>query len=205
VRWFGEGGIPQLVRNWFDQCQGEISSHQVRTDFYFGDPGSEHLGIKIREGRLEIKQLTYRYGPVQLHRQVKGLVDQWRKFGFMLGPNKSDSDFTNLPDPVWVPVQKERQLRCYQVAPNGLLTLAALATGTETKIAPNEVRRCDVELTSILVDNRRWWSLALEASGQKNSTYEDLLFVFRRLASSSAPLPLTAKNSFSYPGWLVHL
>lgn len=205
VRWFGEGDIPRLIRTWFDLCQGEITGYQIRTDLYLADPGSELLGIKLREGRLEIKQLTSHYGLVQLHRHVNGLVEQWRKWGFELGPNQFDPDVANLHYPFGIRVQKERQLHSYQLAPNGLLSSVAQLTGTEDKIATEDIRRCDVELSSIWVDNRRWWSLALEASGPANSTYEDLLGVFRRLAEMNEPPLLTANTSFSYPSWLTRL
>ncbi len=205
VRWFGEGDIPRLIRTWFDLCQGEITGNQVRTDLYFSDPGSKHLGIKIREGRLEIKQLASQYGLVQLHRQVNGQVEKWRKWGFELGPNQFDPDVISLNYPFWIRVQKERQLRSYQITPNGLLNLAALANIRGERTATYEIRRCDVELSSIWVDSRRWWSLALEASGQENDAYEDLLVVFTRLAEMNEPPLLKANNSFSFPSWLTRL
>jgi len=205
VRWFGEGSISRTVRTWFEQCLGEISGHQVRVDTYLGNPGSDGLGVKIREGRLEIKYRTHHYGPVQLHRQVIGLVEQWQKLGLMLGPNQIDSNVTNPSEPNWIRVQKERQLRCYQLVPNDLLSLEAGDTGAEEDVTTNKVRRCDVELTSIQVENRRWWSLALEASGQTAGTYEDLISVFSRLSESNEPPPLSAGNSFSYPSWLANL
>ena len=205
VRWFGEGSVSRIVRTWFDQCQGEISGHQVRVDTYLGIPGSDALGIKIREGRLEIKYRTHRFGPVQLHRQVNGLVEQWRKWGLMLGPNQFDSIVTNPSEPYWIRVQKERQLRSYQLVPNDLLSLEVGEKGAEDNVTTNKVRRCDVELTSIQVENRRWWSLAIEASGQTDRTYEDLIFVFSQLSESNEPPRLTAGNSFSYPSWLANL
>ena len=205
MRWFGEGGIPGIVRTWFDQCQGEITGHQVRTDTYLGDLGSDVLGIKIREGRLEIKHRTHRFGPVQLHRQVNGLVEQWRKWGLILEPDQFNSDVTDFTDLHWIRVKKDRQLRRYQLTLNGLLSPVVAVTGPADEAATNQVRVCDVELTSIQVVNRRWWSLAFEASGPADNTYEDLLTVIGRLVESNEPPPLTTANSFGYPYWLAHL
>jgi hypothetical protein len=205
VRWFGEGSIPGIVRTWFDQCQGEIIGHQIRTDTYLGHLASDVLGIKIREGRLEIKHRTHHFGPIQLHRRVHGLAEQWRKWGLILEPDQFNSSFTKFSYPHWIRVKKDRQLRRYQLTLNGLLSQSAPVSGAADEVATNQVRGCDVELTSIQVENQKWWSLAFEAFGQVDSAYEDLLFVIGRLTESNEPPRFTAANSFGYPYWLAHL
>ena len=205
LRWFAEGGIPGPVGSWFEQCQGEISGHLARTDFYLRVSDSDGLGIKIREGRLEIKQRTRQIGLIQLHQRVVGLVEQWRKWGFVLEPNQTLSDITGRSETGWIRVKKDRNLRRYQLASNGLLKPIGEVSVAPGAVGTEQVRGCDVELTSIQVARRRWWSLAFEAYGQVNSTHEDLLFMIDQLTELNELPPLEGSDSYGYPYLLNQL
>ncbi|NIV28827.1 MAG: hypothetical protein GWN58_04720, partial [Anaerolineae bacterium] len=56
ARWFMRGSIPHEVREWFARGEPAPIHEPPRMDHYLRLQRSNALGIKLREGRLEIKQ-----------------------------------------------------------------------------------------------------------------------------------------------------
>jgi hypothetical protein len=54
VRWFTQGVIPSEVLRWFHEERKAFEEQPLRVDYYLRIVEGESLGVKLREGRLEI-------------------------------------------------------------------------------------------------------------------------------------------------------
>lgn len=159
VRWFGKGTVPPEVLEWFRRVwrMGEdpFCSMGSRTDYYFRLGDNDSLGIKLREGKMEVKQRLHQHGVITLSQRVSGLVEEWRKWSYALDEAATDALPGSCPDPFWVGVQKERTLCKYEV------------TGDRKVLAvpaddfPGEGGQ--VELTRLAAQGNDWWTMGFEA------------------------------------------
>ena len=110
VRWFYPGQVPASLPAWFRQAGGEAEEQPCRGDQYLRLENTEALGIKLREGRIEIKKRQRRLGLVRFHERVAGQVEAWRKWSFaLMGAGAL------VPASSWIEVEKERTLLQFQV------------------------------------------------------------------------------------------
>ena len=114
VRWFYQGRIPEDIRKWFARSDPAPTCEPARTDYYLCLPKSNDLGIKLREGRIEIKQRVHQYGSVQFHRQATGLIEHWHKWSLPLAMTQTGLEEILVPESSWTGVRKERLLRGYR-------------------------------------------------------------------------------------------
>lgn len=150
------------------------------------------MGIKVREGRLEVKR---QYGKVvvkRFHPRVEGQLEGWRKWGLDL--NLVDQPADSLAARNWLPVTKSRSLCTFQFL-NGRwrpvsLSIAQVHSG------------CEMELTKLRIRGQSWWTIAFEAFGLEQDLQAALLSVTGQIFRAYNPPELTTKNSFSYPKWL---
>jgi hypothetical protein len=197
VRWFGEGAVPPGLEAWFRQGEIEAEEQPRRTDHYLRPTSGDFQGIKLREGRIEIKRRERSYGVVPLHLRVAGLVECWRKWSFGLAPAMDNLEEVLAPASSWIGVRKERRLRLYSLAAGD--GIAAITTDEVPE------RGCGLELTRLAVAGEAWWSLGFEAFGGTTSFRGDLFPVIEHvLALGQAPV-LDAQASCSYPAWLTAL
>ncbi|BAY35854.1 hypothetical protein NIES2111_01710 [Nostoc sp. NIES-2111] len=82
IRWFYPGRIPEGIKVWFHQyCLiDQEQLPQEREDVYLYIPGSDFLGIKLREGSLEVKWRTAELGVVSFGELVSGKAEKWTKW-----------------------------------------------------------------------------------------------------------------------------
>lgn len=194
VRWFYPGRVPAGVSAWFRRCVGQFEEPAPRTDYYLCLAGGDVLGVKLREGRIEIKGRGQQFGVVRFHDRVAGLLERWRKWTFMLADAESALARVQASTPAWIGVRKERRLRRYGLVDGS--QVVAIAPGVH---APWE---CCLELTRIDVAGRPWWSVAFEASGDASALRENLLTTARHVLGAADPPALTAVDSCGYPHWL---
>ncbi len=194
VKWFREGAIPPTVWEWFQQRDGQPETQPCRVDYYLRVTDRDSLGIKLREGRIEIKQRHRQYGVVRFDGRVAGLVEQWHKWGFELTSVGSDPASILGVSRSWIGVKKERRLYRYRVTSDQKV-VAVPATGYP-------VQGCQLELTRIGVEERTWWSLGFEAFGDVSTIEESLFVVARQVLAAGEPPALEAKESYGYPKWL---
>lgn len=193
VRWFMAGPVPPEVSDWFHRDQPKSFAEPERVDYYLNISNSDSLGIKLRHGRIEVKQRYRELGLVQLHRKAKGLVEQWQKWSFSLVG--AGYDLSRQPEPAgaWLAVKKERLLRTYRLTANWQVVPASLdASGPG----------CDLELAQVTVGEERWWSLCFEAFGEEVKLEQNLLLVASHVLETTRPPVLAAEHSFGYPRWL---
>jgi hypothetical protein len=198
VRWFYKGQVPGQVWAWFAEGEHLPSEQVPRVDYYLHIEETDSLGLKLREGRVEIKQRHCQYGVVRVRERVAGMMEHWRKWSLPLAEAGADWATILKPAPSWIGVEKGRWLRKYQM----------VADGRVAAIPADEVlgQGCGVELTRLRVAGDAWWSLGFEAFGDESSLREDLVYVMDHFfARGSVPLSFEARNSYGYPRWLTLL
>jgi len=197
VRWFSCGRIPPPVEAWFHQGTGGVDREPGRVDHYLHLAHVDGLGIKLRQGRIEIKQRVDQPQLVPFHERVAGLVERYHKWSFVLSEPDSALARATAVAGSWIPVRKERQLRRYRVADDGrVIPFTASAS-------PH--RGCELELSRVEVSGETWWTLAFEAFGEPSTLRADLLAVARYVLASDGSPALPARDSHGYAAWLSRI
>ena len=196
VRWFFEGPLPPRVLAWFQRVGQKPQEQTPRVDYYLDLGEQGDLGIKLREGRIEIKQREAHHGAVQLGPQVAGIMERWRKWSWSRGDSELEPAQHWMSPPAWVGVRKKRWLLVYQTGFEDGVSRAPEGSVIE--------QGCQVELSRIQTQGQSNWSLSLEGFGGETAGSKALLAVAVHLFSREAiDLPLCASNSYGYPQWLT--
>ncbi len=118
TRWFFKGAIPTPVTAWF-AARGCVSAVQPpRVDYYLRLNDDDSLGIKLREGRIEVKQRTHPGELVRFGKRTAGWLESWRKWGFGL----AEYDASATTSERWLGVWKSRRLCVYGVGDDGRIS-----------------------------------------------------------------------------------
>jgi hypothetical protein len=194
VRWFYRGRVPPEVEAWFHQGAGKVQRHPAREDHYLRLSDTYALGVKLRQGRIEVKQRIRRPGVVRFHERVTGIVEHWRKWSFQLAePSRALSSIA-LPTTSWISVRKERVLRTYR------LTIDKLVVPASAREALRQ--GCEMELTRVHVAEQDWWTLAFESFGEESVLQQQLELVARHVFAADKPPSFNASQSRGYADWL---
>jgi hypothetical protein len=191
IRWFFSGLIPESVIDWF-RAGAPIAPAPKRTDIYLPLPASLALGIKLRQGRLEIKTRVGEPRPVSYSHGVHGMAALWKKESYRT-PLVAALE-ARLDDPAALHVVKERHLRKFSL---GQVSVAEIGVGEAPMLG------CLFEITQLWCEGNASWTVALEAFG----AMEGLDGVLDRVAQTvfkAAPCPvqLDAESCADYPDWL---
>lgn len=204
VRWFAKV-VPDMVAAWFERRGHCFSGWEQsgRCDFYLvSNSVGNDLGIKLREGNIEIKERTKDYGVHSFGPFVKGRVEAWRKWSFKLAQTREGGmdealhitrqDTTNS---AWIPVRKDRLLVMLEIAEEGrVLFSEAPAFSLE--------EGCGVEFTRIRLPNRSCYSFALEAFSHSGQEYQNLLRAMDTMTAEIPGLEMPISNSMGYAEFL---
>lgn len=212
TRWFFRGGIPEKIASWFG-AQDAGRFEPERTDHYLEIPSCRTLGVKIRNGRLELKALVGSAGERNFADAVTGFRETWVKWSSSSGSELGLRELVANPDDRWILVRKKRCLRRFSLENSDVKEMPAIAA----QVVPG----CHVELTAVdvissgegflpleLVEWERaepWWSLSLESFGEPESTLGNLDRAAEYFFQDPPPMPLPAACSLSYPAWLAEL
>jgi hypothetical protein len=190
MRWFLEGVPPAAVEEWF--AAGRPRAEPWREDRYLILPGVADMGIKAREGRLEIKGRTAVLGTHAIAPGIEGIAERWCKWSndmafaeHLCGPSNQQS----------IVVGKERVQRHF------LLERWAQETAER---APDR-RGFSLELTRIRLTKDAYWSLGIKAAPANDPTLLVDLLRAQRDVLQGFPLPPPQARSHSYPRWLSDL
>jgi len=195
LRWFYPGKLPEAVSAWFNAkySGNDLELPEKRADIYLAiATDCDYMGIKLRQGRLEIKWRKAELGIVSIVPKVEGKLETWDKW------TCEDSTATNFqPQSVidkshWVTVSKVRQQRKYQVLKQKSVQ--------DVPISANVDQGCNLELTQLSIKGNDWWSIALEAFG---ASTDNLHLVANQVFQHYDGFSLQAKDSFAYPRWLT--
>jgi len=197
ARWFYPGTIPEQVREWFTRGDPAAVREPVRVDYYLCLQNSHALGIKLRQGSMEIKHRLHQYGTISFHRHVTGVIEHWRKWSLPLATDGEGIAEMLVPKSSWIDVQKDRMLRAYRCEAGGQIS------AVQGEYAE---QGCHLELTAVQARNRVWWTLAFEAYGAEPFLRDSLASTMQHiLKREGAPCRLDAKDSFGYARWLALL
>jgi hypothetical protein len=182
---------------WYHYGERAPEAQPTRIDYYLRLTEHNDLGIKLREGRIEIKQRAEQFGVEHLHECVHGLVEGWQKWSF--GVNDIGDGLNDLagPHPAWIAIRKARRLRRYLVDGNG-----DVFTVTGTEIAP---QACNIELAEVVIHGETWWSLAFEAYGPRADLHATFARVAQHTLRETAVPNLDAEHSYGYAQWIQNL
>lgn len=205
IRWFFERLLPGEVSTWFERdLLGESPPlREERTDIYLA--AREDLGIKLREGKLEIK---WRPNPglvFSASGRPRGQGEYWDKWSWNDPESKADVQITKLlkerSDHPWIPVEKERHQHKYELAAGALRNV-----GPGQKVDQGVI----IELTTLKVYGRSWWTLGLDLLGKAQDPDESLKEakeVFEkslgRLFEKYPGPALKLDNSYGYPKFVL--
>jgi hypothetical protein len=189
MRWFFEGGLPSAAERWF--AAGRPRAEPWREDRYLILPGVADMGIKAREGKLEIKGRTAVLGTHTIAPEIEGIAERWCKWSYdtalaerLCGPSMQES----------IAVGKQRVQRHFLLEP----------TAQEMPERGPDRRGFSLELTRIRLAEDAYWSLGVEAAPDDPTLLVDLLRALRDVLQGF-PLALPQARSRSYPGWLLDL
>jgi len=204
VRWFKRGNLPATVLSWFNHCPGGASRLEQRTDTYLLTH-VDNLGIKIREGRLEIKFRTHGVGNRPFLPKLTGMIEHWAKVGFAEETVSLKARTMELPGTTWLDVKKTRLVRHYTKADSGDIVPLASDAVSYSPAQLEAEGGCSLEITEIEVPQGKWWSLGLEAFGSDRNREELLVAITKFLGSLNDSPPLEFQASYGYPYWLANL
>jgi hypothetical protein len=197
LRWFYPGTIPEDILLWFERdCLTKaVQPLEEREDLYLYLPECDYLGVKLRQGRLEVKWRKAEFGATSFGEFVEGKVEKWGKWLCCDSTEESFQRNQTVEKGAWVNIQKVRYSQLFQVIP-GL---------SPQPIAGNEEGEngCQVELTELTFGDNHWWSLAFEAFGEDSNLMDNLERTGDRIFKSYKGPKLLVTNSYGYPRLLA--
>jgi hypothetical protein len=199
TRWFILGALPDEVLSWFKSAQA-LDSEGVQVHEYLLFPDCQSVGVKLREGRFEIKAILGASQPLSLDLGIQGRTEEWVKWSFA-------SEGLQTIDPAlhqsgrWLKVYKERFLRRFSADRGSLVEVTA-------RPGPLSGIGCNIELTRIEVEGnpRFWFSLGFEAfdpSAVAVNILLDAIHLFFQEQGRVPGISLSERDSLSYPAWLA--
>jgi hypothetical protein len=213
VRWFFEGKADQheALKQWFETTapiqkragvgrpiwQGRIDD---QPDVYLLVPGSDDMGIKYREGTLQIKGRVSSPGAQVFCGRHKGKVERWIKWSYANPPASYQQLFlagkeTGLTTAC---VRKTRALRMVH-----LDTLTGKAQEVDVKTFVDH--GLEFELTDLEVAGKAYCTLAFEAFPNDAAMDQAFTGIIEAFLDALTPLLLTTDHSQSYPAFLCGL
>jgi len=196
VRWFYQGEIPADIQTWFDQIAEECIVQPARLDTYLLQQNHTDLGIKLRQGRFEIKQRFQQHGVVSFHKHVSGAVESWRKWSFLIAREQNGYFPPAILGDTWLGVKKARSMYIFQITDNGVKSVP---------MPDYSAGGCNLELTQIEASGTLWWSLGLEAFGDERTNYNRFKMASKYIFSRSQQPGFDTQSSFGYPQWLENV
>ncbi len=210
VRWFYPGVLSDELIVWFDTLGESPVKADPRTDVYLRS-SSPDMGIKLRQGNLEVKYRQAKLGTIEIDGFNTSQVEQWSKW--ICVDDSAGLTPENIADkPGWFKVDKIRYQRLYQVLfVDPLAAISGEVPRVErtrqqvqlTPIAIPQTGAAAIEITRLQVAEQIWWTIACEYLGDCLDL--DLQFLpLVRLLLSGCPIPIsTSSISCGYPQWSI--
>lgn len=195
LRWFERGRVPDAIAQWFqqDELGDYLAPAEERVDVYLYLPTCEYMGIKLRQGRLEIKWRKAELGILRFGDTLEGKAEKWGKW-LCEDPTQESFQPQDVGGRSWVSVNKVRLQRPYQILPDKSIKAVPLTESID--------QGCSVELTQLSINNNNWWSLGFEAFGEDDCLMDNLQAVASEVFKTYHGLELQSQDSYAYPTWL---
>lgn len=191
IRWFFREDLPPEVSGWFLEHEGAPEVQEAREDQYLLLPGQDAPGIKLREGRIEVKHRFKSHGIMMIMGKAEGYAGDWRKWSFILGEENPPLAHLINPANSWINVWKKRTL--FRYVKQGSGSIRSVSTGDLCTAG------CDVELSELFFDGEQWWSLCLEAFGPEEQNRHTLETIFHFFFDQALPRSFSKADSYGYP------
>jgi hypothetical protein len=151
------------------------------------------MGIKLRQGRLEIKWRKAELGILRFGDILEGKAEKWGKW-LCEDPTQESFQPQDVVGKLWVSVKKGRSQRRYQILPDKSINAVPLTESID--------QGCSVELTQLSINGNDWWSLGFEAFGEDDCLMDNLQAVASEVFKTCGSLKLQSQDSYAYPRWL---
>jgi hypothetical protein len=194
MRWLLEGPLPDEALRWFADGPAPAAG-PWRDDRYLVLPGVADMGIKRREGRIEVKGRTAVLGSHVIAPEIEGSAERWCKWTY-------DAASVAAGSCSWfagrgaIIVGKSRTQKHFLLDPGGE------AQASAKRDLPR--RGFSLELTRIRLAAGDHWSLGIEAAPDDATMLTDLLRAISGVLRDF-PMSLSRPCSLSYPEWLARL
>lgn len=193
VRWFSTHRDESIL-SWFEKHGYDFDSAEPRTDYYLISNLKNDLGVKLREGSIELKQRKSNPEAITFSATVTGFSEEWVKWSFNFREDDIESEkiLKNASDQ-WMPVKKKRiQVKLgdgdvNQVADSGNLMDAG----------------CLMEYTWLWLQKKIFYSFAVEAFGSGPEKLRSSLLQHPFLLQILKNFTFSEKDSFGYPEFLL--
>jgi len=202
LTWFTHPGRPELRTPSLPEYQIEpfVMAERPRTDHYLLLPGCETVGIKQRQGRLEVKALVDGPHPFAVD-AVSGQMDTWVKWSWLPSTAVAEPLAADLEQSgPWQPVTKTRYTQRLALKGDDLVPVSPTTLPDSG---------CSVELTWLQVPRHPaiWLTLGFEAFGPAGELPTLLTGTVEQFFNRHGrpPRPLVTADSKSYPAWLAAL
>jgi hypothetical protein len=189
ARWFYTGILPDEVLKWFNTLGDPLAAPDSRADFYL-QSSSPEIGLKIRQGNLEVKHRQQQLGTIDLDKFGSTQIEQWTKWIC----NDRAAHPPEFGKQGWIQVDKVRYQRFYQVEFEETIELTSIATPRKNAAA--------IEITQLHL-RQPWWTIACEYLGDNISIDRQFLPLIRSLVYSYPYLTSAPIISSGYPEWLT--
>jgi len=189
IRWFSRTE-DQSISRWFEENGFTFENSDARTDYYLPLRNQNGIGIKLREGNIEIKQLISRSHKEKLAKSVKGYFEHYIKWSFTSAEE----------DPLFDEIIKEEKYSWLAVKKERIgFKLKENQNGSIIRVKMDEYPEfgCQVEYTRLKVKDELWYTLGLEWFGEK-----ELKFDFSLLSKIFGDQQLEEENSMGYAAFL---
>ncbi len=189
IRWFYHSEFKE-ISEWFGNNGYSFENSEPRTDHYLKIKDQEDIGIKLREGNIEIKQRLQRSEKENITKQANGYFEKYIKWSFTSA--EEDPLFNKIIEEDkyhWLAVKKERIGYKLKENKNGSII--------KVKIEEFPDYGCQVEYTRLKVKNELWYTVCLEWFGEKELKF-DLSILNNMLGENQ----LKAENSMGYAEFL---
>ncbi len=189
IRWFSNTEDPEILR-WFEENGFTFENTEARTDYYLPLKEQNDIGIKLREGNIEIKQRIHSSDEQKLVKRVKGHFENYIKWSFS-SSNEDPLIHSIIEEEKynWLAVRKERIGFKLKENQNGSII--------KVKMTEYPKYGCQIEYTRIKVKNELWYTLGLEWFGSKELEFD--LSILNKMLNKNR---LKSENSMGYSQFL---
>lgn len=208
VRWFFDGSLPVTSAAWFagartggQGCfESAVQPLEWRIDSYLRLPNADDVGVKLRQGRLEIKGCHSLVGMQRFGEDVEGEVSCWTKWTIDIPEREgSPGAWPALDHLAFLPVAKQRLQRSVLFTQEDMVEVPA---GQKIDYGLH------MELTRLRVADAptdTHWSIGFEAFPEEPCGSPVFAKAVSRLLDGCPAKPLGAEDSMPYPRWLKRL
>jgi hypothetical protein len=189
VRWFYRGNVPEQVVTWFNAIGTPLPQPDSRSDCYLQSRATD-LGIKVRQGNLEVKYCQQQLGAIEIAGIGDSRVQQWTKW---ICHNRS-LELVGGEQQAWIEVAKIRSQRFYSVEFVDPIRSIPISAPRENAAA--------IEVTQLQLHGQPWWTIACEYLGDNISIQGQFLPLVRSLLLGYPVLASAPVLSDGYPQWL---